>query len=95
MTKAARLLREVREVLLADWDPIGVRDIPQARDEYDEYATTIAQLLRAGASPAELASHLVEIEVNSMGLKGNSERATLAATRLWKSWSNLSGEGAR
>jgi hypothetical protein len=28
---------KVREVLMREWDPIGVRDAPEAQDEYDSY----------------------------------------------------------
>jgi hypothetical protein len=28
----------VRRILLHDWDPIGIQDIPEASDEYDRYA---------------------------------------------------------
>ena len=27
----------IRGVLMAEWDPIGVSDIPEAADEYDSY----------------------------------------------------------
>jgi hypothetical protein len=29
--------RLVRELFMRDWDPIGVRDAPEAQDEYDAY----------------------------------------------------------
>ena len=28
---------KIREILMHEWDPIGVRDVPQAQDEYDSY----------------------------------------------------------
>ncbi|WP_272939013.1 hypothetical protein [Sinorhizobium meliloti] len=31
----------VRDVLLRDWDPIGISDIPEAKDEYDAYADVV------------------------------------------------------
>ena len=83
MTEPANLMSRVRQVLLADWDPIGIRDVPQARDEYDGYAATIVGMLAGGASLAELSDRLVEMEVDSMGLKGDSERARVVARKLW------------
>ena len=50
MTEPANLMSQSRQVLLADWDPIGIRDVPQARDEYDGYAATIVRMLAGGAS---------------------------------------------
>ncbi|WP_259673271.1 MULTISPECIES: hypothetical protein [Rhizobium] len=29
------------EILLTEWDPIGVSDLPEAQDEYDAYADTV------------------------------------------------------
>ena len=40
-------------------------------------------MLMSGASPAELSSRLVDFEVDSMGLKGDSERARVVARKLW------------
>ncbi len=27
----------IRKILMEEWDPIGVSDIPEAQDEYDSY----------------------------------------------------------
>jgi len=82
MTRFDRLCENVREVLLRYWDPIGIRDVPKARDEYDQYAVPIANMVLAGNSAAALAKHLLAIEIDSMGLKGNQERARLVAEKL-------------
>ena len=37
-------LRMVQVVLLWAWDPIGVRGIPEAVDEYDSYAPAVLEL---------------------------------------------------
>jgi hypothetical protein len=60
MTSVAQVAKEVRGILLADWDPIGIRDVPQARDEYDEYLPLIAKMIIKGTTVAELSSHLLE-----------------------------------
>ena len=36
----------IRRLLMTEWDPIGVRDIPEAAGEYDSYAPPIARMLR-------------------------------------------------
>ena len=35
--RAREIQRSIAEVLLRNWDPIGVRNVPQAQDEYDAY----------------------------------------------------------
>ena len=45
------LLMRVDEVLHYLWDPIGVSDFPEARDEYTSYAGVVFSLLKRGADP--------------------------------------------
>jgi hypothetical protein len=75
---------ELRQVLLWRWDPIGVADsFPNAADEYDGYAPAVAELLRHGATEAEIAEHLEAIERDAIGLQTNSaERLAHLAERL-------------
>ena len=40
----------VHNLLLREWDPIGVADVPEARNEYNAYDAQVFQLLRAGSS---------------------------------------------
>jgi hypothetical protein len=82
MAKAANLFKSVRQVLLQDWDPIGVGNVPQAQDEYDIYASSIAAMLATSISISDLSKHLLEVETQSMGLAGNPERALVVAEKL-------------
>ena len=75
-------LPAVKAILLVDWDPIGVRDEPAARDEYDTYAVEILDLLAAGVSQSALVGYLVDIEANRMGLIPDSSRAEVVAAHL-------------
>src|SRR3954467_4798144 len=46
--------RELRELLLKEWDPIGIARIADEQlDEYEHYAGQLARRLRAGASAEE------------------------------------------
>ena len=81
MNAPARL-RMVRVVLLWAWDPIGVRGIPEAVDEYDSYAPAILQLLESGASNRELADHLTSIVRDRMELRPNPTAAEDVAGML-------------
>lgn len=57
----------VKTILLRDWDPIGVGDIPEAQDEYDVYVLEVCEMLRAGRGE-ELYSYLSRVEEERMGL---------------------------
>jgi len=61
-------LAAIDEVLWRLWDPIGVNDIPEARDEYSSYAAGVLGLLRRGAGDEQIIRHLQAIETERMGL---------------------------
>ncbi len=73
---------KVRAVLLYDWDPIGIKDIPEAHDEYDMYAPAICKMLRAGQSSVELCTHLRWIELERIGLDGDEQHTSRVAAKL-------------
>jgi len=62
------------------WDPIGVADVPQARDEYDSYVGGVYRVLASGGSLAEIEAHLRDIEVRMMGLDKTTREADVART---------------
>lgn len=78
----AYLVAAVRTVLLEQRDPIGIRDVAHARDEYDAYALAIVGMLGRGADVEELSRYLLEIESDRMGLPTNPERARSVAAKL-------------
>lgn len=75
--RAKQIQSNIRDVLLREWDPIGVRDVPEAQDEYDSYVGGVYRLLASNASADELVEHLDEIETAGMGLMapGDPDRA--------------------
>src|SRR5687767_9956744 len=70
----------LRAVLMAAWDPIGVKDDPLARDEYDAYVRPLARKLREGASEEDVAAFLDAAEAR-MGY-GASPRNVDAADAI-------------
>ncbi len=58
--------RELRQLLLWRWDPVGVADIafPHVESEYDQYARGIAELLHDRGSSRDLAAHLESLELH-------------------------------
>ncbi len=68
LERAGQIEESIRQVLLHDWDPIGVRDVPEAQHEYDSYVGGVYRLLVSGASEQQVADHLWRIETDAMGL---------------------------
>ncbi|MFO1079213.1 MAG: hypothetical protein U1E23_01115 [Reyranellaceae bacterium] len=59
----------VRRVLLHDWDPIGIADVPEARAEYDSYANKAYSLLMNDRATADvIAEYLYRVAAGYMGL---------------------------
>ena len=60
---------KVRQVLMEAWDPIGVRDVPEAQDEYDAYVAKVYVMLMDGrASQQAIAAYLNHVATDRMGL---------------------------
>jgi hypothetical protein len=76
------LIEWVDEILLQEWDPIGVRDIPQCADEYSSYAPEIADLVARKASPEIIAGKLNLIVSERMGSKPDVQNAYRVACIL-------------
>src|SRR3954449_8617942 len=81
---------ELRQVLLWRWDPIGVADyFPNTADEYDGYAPQVVQLLRKDGGADAIASHLGEVERESMdGPLTSPERLNYLGTLIREWYAN-------
>jgi len=80
---ARKIQESIRLVLLRDWDPIGIQDVPEAQDEYDSYVGGVYRLLASGATAQEIAEHLFRIEMFQMGLSTSySARLLPVAAKL-------------
>jgi hypothetical protein len=73
--------RELHALLMLWWDPIAVKDAPQAQDEYSGYVGTLGRMLYEGATKRELAAFLGDTE-SGMGLEPNGELDAFVATKL-------------
>lgn len=79
---------EIREVLLHSWDPIGICDLPEAKDEYDAYADVVlSMLINENATAEDIANYLFKIATEHMVLSGRElpklcERAAAAVVAL-------------
>lgn len=65
--RAREIQRSIGEVLLRNWDPIGVRDEAKAQGEYDVYVGGVYRLLASGATARQLAEHLAQVEAEEFG----------------------------
>jgi hypothetical protein len=72
----------IRELLMREWDPIGVADVPEAHDEYDSYVSQIYGLLVRREPRHKLVEYLWWAETENMGLFGNRERTERVADLL-------------
>jgi hypothetical protein len=80
--------RDLRRILMDEWDPIGVRGVPEAADEYDTYVGQIGRRLREGAPAEEIAAYLTWVEEEWMGVgrsaaARSSNNALAARLRTW------------
>lgn len=76
-------------VLWNDWDPIGVNEEIDARDEYYGYIPAINKLLIDNASLEEITQHLHKIEKDTMCLYRNISFSEVVAKKLMKLKDNL------
>jgi hypothetical protein len=77
--------RELRELLLREWDPIGIARIADAQhDEYEHYAGQLVRRLRAGAGEEEIAAVLEGFRTD-MGL-APSDDVPLGVARIIREW---------
>jgi hypothetical protein len=71
----AILFPRVREVLMRDWDPIGITDFDDApEDEYDDYARTLCgELFDLEISEESIRDYLAQVAQEHMGLPPNRD----------------------
>ncbi len=82
------LYKRTDEVLHYLWDPCGVRQCPQARDEYYDYLPRVFALLEEGADEEAITDYLVGVERDSMGMTSTPDRARQVAGLLveYREW---------
>jgi hypothetical protein len=81
-TTADSLEATVRWILLNEWDPIGIKDVLEAQDEYESYLPAICGMLRSGCSSDDLHRYLYQIESEHMGLDVDTLHTSKIAKRL-------------
>lgn len=67
---------EVQDILMLEWDPIGVSGEAGAENEYDGYAAEAYVMLMDGRSAEEISKYLYNSAACHMGLGSNDEIAS-------------------
>ncbi len=70
--ESRRIRVEMRHVLLEVWDPIGIKDEPNAQDEYDGYIGKLYDLLVSHADDSRISDYLYWAVHDNMGLDAAS-----------------------
>ena len=72
----------IDQILWKDWDPIGVNDIEEVRDEYQSYTGHIFSLTINGADKLKIAEYLYKLETINMGITGNKKHCEEIAQKI-------------
>lgn len=82
--------RAIADVLLAQWDPLRVRETPGTHDEYLTHAHAVYGLLARGASSMQIGRYLHSVESNEMH---HPELATEDLSELLRSLRGINLDG--
>ena len=91
--RAKRYHDAVGEILLHEWDPLGVVDVPEAHDEYNTYVYGVTSLLVRGEPQEKLIAYLWSVETEIMGLDGNRPQIEATVARLLELRREVDGGG--
>ena len=66
--KALKIFDSIRQVLIRDWDPIGIGDETALADEYDAYIAPVYRILVGPRTVDDLVECLQRIERDELGV---------------------------
>lgn len=72
----------VKDILMNDWDPIGVKNNPNAKAEYDEYALRIVGMLYNGSNENKIVEYLNTVVTQDLGLPVNDGVSKMVSKKL-------------
>ena len=82
ISSLVELAAQIDILLWTEWDPIGVNEFDEARDEYQAYISPITALVTSGSSQQQIQDFLYQTETVRMGLIGNKDNCSRVATLL-------------
>lgn len=77
-----KIEKQVKDILMNDWDPIGVKNNPNAKAEYDEYALRIVGMLYNGSNENKIAEYLNIVVTQDLGLPANDVVSKMVSKKL-------------
>jgi hypothetical protein len=77
-----KLYKAIDEILWSDWDPLGMNDIDDVRDEYQSYALQICGLKIHGANQETIAQKLYDFQRDEMSMPGSIENCRQIAEKI-------------
>jgi len=80
--ESRRVRVEIRHVLMKDWDPIGISNVPACADEYDTYIGHIYLILAEGGSDDRIKDYLRWVVRERMELPPDEEAIARTAKAL-------------
>jgi len=88
LNRARDLQKNIKYILLHEWDPIGVSTIDEADDEYDAYVSEVYQILIHRKPPHDLFDYLWWVETEHMELTGNRQKTLAITSKLIDMYKN-------
>ena len=79
--RAGEIQQWIRDVLMHQWDPIGVADYISSDDEYDAYIAPVYRILVGSRSEDDLVSLLHFTERNVIGMAADTPEALRGVAR--------------
>lgn len=81
--ESKEMITDVRSVLINDWDPLGIGNNSNLKDEYDGYVGAIIQILLQKSSIESLFLFLKKVENEDMGIQNSNIKSLYdVATKL-------------
>jgi hypothetical protein len=77
-----KLYKAIDEILWSDWDPIGVNDCAEARDEYQSYLPHIFRLTMEGADAYRISASLISTIETNIGLGADKDHNQKIAAKI-------------
>ena len=86
-----KLYKAIDEILWLYWDPIGVNDCEEARDEYHSYLPHIYRLAIEGADAYRISSSLIATIETNICLGADKEHNQKIAEKIVKAKNEIVG----
>jgi hypothetical protein len=77
-----KIQSSVNDILINEWDPIGIKNNPNAKAEYDQYGLKIVGMLYNGSTAAQIAEYLNTVTREEFELVENDELSRAVTKKI-------------